>query len=89
MSKLPTVLEREGQRQAKASSSLMSHFIGQTLRYLHYCFQAFVSTETDPVVLNQSLRAALTLLQVTPYHNMCPGLASDLVARIVGSVKVT
>lgn len=66
----------------------MSHFIGQVLRYLHYVFSTIIEKETDKIVLNQCLKTATILLSVTPYHNMCPYLASALVSKLFKSIIV-
>jgi len=88
VAKLPTDLEKEGERMAIDTSSLMSHFIGQTVRYLHYCFQSIISTEKNSIVLNQSLKTSMMILLVTPYEHMCKGIAKDLVSRIVKSIEI-
>lgn len=55
---------------------------------MHYIFEVIIEKETDKIVLNQCLKTATILLSVTPYHNMCPYLASALVSKVFKAILV-
>ena len=70
---------------AKSDSAVRptSDPLGQFLRLLHYALIVMLESETDSQMMIAHIKLANTLLHVTPYAKMLPGLASLLVHSLV------
>ena len=82
ISKWQNMLERQAQDN---SGAVQSESLGTFLRLLHYYLITMVSGEKDFQLLQSEIRLCGTLLHVTPYSKMLPGLPTLLITSMLQS----
>lgn len=78
ISKWQHMLERK-----QADGSVQSETLGQFLRLLHYYLITLLQTEKDQQLLQSEIRLCGTLLSITPYSKMLPGLSTLLLTQLI------
>ena len=82
ISKWQAMLERQ---LLDNSGTVQSESLGQFLRLLHYYLISMVGREKDYQLLQSEIRLCGTLLHITPYSKMLPGLATLLINQLLQS----
>lgn len=77
LAKWQYILERKS-----GQDEIQSEGMGLFLRLIHYYMVVTVENETEFQMLQMQLKLCTTLLQITPYARMLPGL-STLLGRMV------
>ena len=62
---------------------MQSETLGQFLRLLHYYLITLLQTEKDQQLLQSEIRLCGTLLSITPYSKMLPGLSTLLLTQLI------
>ncbi len=62
--------------ERKNGNEINSENLGLFLRLLHYYCISLIETESESMMLQCELKICTTLLNVTPYARMLPGLSA-------------
>ena len=83
IAKWPTALER---RQSDGRG-IQSEGLGLFLRLMHYYSATLLENESEYSMLSCELKLCSTLLGMTPYARMLPGLSVMLTDTVLGQLK--
>ena len=84
ISKWQYVLER---KNSGGNGEITSERLGLFLRLLHYYAISMLETETEASMLPSELKLCSTILSITPYARLLPGLSSQLTEAILGQLR--